>query len=154
MDTKTRKTEIDLVTLGTGMIFFGAWTFIKLILTTLLYDTELFKDLPDVVTAIVYIIIFYIAGIAFLIHFYIGMSARAEGKGKRKTVIYIILTGVIIFLGVPELTAEAYLLFTENHSLLHIIVTLIIEVTSLVITLELFVNAIRLRRLRKKEAQA
>ena len=29
MDAKIRKTEINLITLGTGVIFFGVWTLVK-----------------------------------------------------------------------------------------------------------------------------
>lgn len=154
MNVKLRKTEVNLVTLGTGVIFFGAWAFIKLVLTTFLYDTPLMGELSGAELVAAYIILFLVAGVAFLIHFYIGMSARAEGKGKRKSLFYIILTGIIVLIGLPIFLFEAVLLFAGDHSLSHIIITLIIEATSQIIMLEVFIYAIKVRWMRRKEAQA
>ena len=160
MSTKIRKTEINLVTLGTGVVLFGAWTFVKVVLSTLLYSDGMFDSMDelgefrDIAVIITYILIFLAAVIIFLIHFYVGMSARAEGKGKRKTALYPTVTGIIVFFDLLLLAPEAYLLFTGDNTLTYIIITLIIDVTSMVIHLELLINAIAIRRLKKKEAQA
>ena len=154
MNAMLRKTEVDLTTLGTGVILFGAWAFIKLALTVLLYGNQYTESLSGIEITIFYIIILVFAALIFLLHFYIGISARGDGKGKRKTVLYMILLGLVIFVDSLALIAEIVLMFFSNHGLLNLLITLLIDVTSFVIHFELFVNAIKIRVLRSKEAQA
>ena len=57
MQTKARKIEINLVTLGTGVILFGAWSFIKIVLTAVLYNDQFFNELSGVEIIIAYIFV-------------------------------------------------------------------------------------------------
>ena len=47
MGAKTRRLENNLVTLGTGIIAFGLWAFIKLLLTVMFLGSAYFADSPE-----------------------------------------------------------------------------------------------------------
>ena len=47
MDAKTRKTAINLITLGTGVVFFGIWTLVKSLVSFILLDAELHANLTE-----------------------------------------------------------------------------------------------------------
>lgn len=155
MNAKARKMEINLRTLGTGVILLGAWTFIKFALTLLMYGPQI-GDNEIAPEYVIWINVFIVgfAGIDFLLRLYTGLSARAEGKGKRKTVIYLILTGILIALGIFSVLVDIYYIWIAYDALFTLIITIIIDLTSTIILLELMINAIGIRRLRRKEATA
>lgn len=155
MNAKARKMEVNLRTLGTGVILLGAWTFIKFALTFLVYGSEIYgNDVPSAVIAWVTAIVLGIAGIDFLLRLYIGLSARAEGKGKPKRAVYLVLTGILLALEIIAVLADAYLIFSTYEALFTTIITFFIDLTSTILLLELMVNAIGIRRLRREEAAA
>ena len=152
MDAKARKTEVNLNTLGAGVILFGAWIFIKFALSMLIYSNEIGELLTDSMMIAANIIIWSTAVIDFIMRLYIGISARSESRGKRKSCFYIVLAGIIVFFELFAVIGEIVLVFFINESLFSYIVTLIIDITSLVIMTELMISAIRIRVMRRKEA--
>ena len=154
MNAKARRLEINLMTLGTGVILFGVWSFIKLALTFLIYKEDFGVIGSDENMAIAMIFIWALFVLAFLIYFYIGKSARSEGKGKHKTIFYLIVTGAVILLGVASIVLEVIAVIPTPELYFSTGVSLIIDATSLVILIEVMINAISLRKLRKKEATA
>ena len=155
MNAKARNMEVNLRTLGTGVILLGAWTFIKFALTFLVYGSEIYgNDVSSVVIAWVTAFVLGIAGIDFLLRLYIGLSARAEGKGKPKRAVYLVLTGILLALEIIAVLADAYLIFSTYEALFTTIITFFIDLTSTILLLELMVNAIGIRRLRREEATA
>ena len=80
---------------------------------------------------------------------FIGLSARAEGKGKRKSVLYLVFTGIIMLVYSFLIIFEAVYFMVQLKHIFTMIVTLIIDVTSLVFLIELMINSIRIRKLRK-----
>ena len=154
MDIRARKAEINLKSLGTGVILFSAWTLLKYVLTVVLYDAQINEALNDEMRIWFRIIFYGLLLIAFLIRFYIGKSARSESEGKRKRAFYIILTGIVLIIDLAAIIFEIIKIFIYPYGILSMIVTTMIDITSLVILTELMVNAIILRKLRKKEAAA
>lgn len=155
MNAKARIMEINLRTLGAGVILLGAWTYIKFALTYLMYDSQ--KDDYGVPPAFVPWIIAFVlvfAGIDFLLRLYIGLSARAEGKGKRKRVFYLIVTGFLLSLEIAAALVDIYFIFFAYDTLFTLIITFIIDLTSMILLLELMINAVGIRRLRRREATA
>lgn len=154
MNAKARKAEVNLKSLGTGVILFGAWTFIKFAVSYLIYGFGNNDLLDDNTTVIFNVIVWSVIAVAFLIRLYIGRSAHSESEGKRKHIFYLILTGSLVFIDILAIIAEFYLMFTEDYGILSMLITILIDVTSVVIMIELMVNAITIRKLRKKEAAA
>ena len=87
--------------------------------------------------------------ISFLIRCYVGFSARSEGKGKHKSVLYLVFAGLITFVYFFVIVCECVYFVVGNERIVTVIVTLIIDVTSLVFLVELMVNSIKIRKLRK-----
>lgn len=150
MDARIRRVKVDLMTIGTGVIAFGAWTFIKCALSVLMIGVKYDETLSDAEITALNIVMWIMMILIFLIHFYIGVCARAESRDKRKTAFYLILTGLVSIFELAMLISEIVLLFTTADNTISLIVTLIIDTTSLVFMAELMINAVRLRRWRKR----
>ncbi|MEE1104856.1 MAG: hypothetical protein UH083_02750 [Ruminococcus sp.] len=149
MEVKTRRLENNMITLGTGIIAFSIWALLKYALTS-------FSDLspPETMTAearvVFYIIIIVFSLTDVLLHFYIGVSARSEGKGKKKTPLYLVLSALIILVYVLGIAFEIYqLFFSKNYFTLF--VTTLVDVTSTIIFIEMFVYAVQLRGIRRQK---
>lgn len=148
-----RRLSDALVVLGSGIIVFGAWTVLKTIASLLLQTSEAREitaaadsDLKYVVSIV---LLFLFLGFDLAMRLYVGLSARAEGLGKRKRHAYlfpaalmalgsfftvaIVVTGVALW-GLP--LSEA-------------IVTLCIEGTAFAVLALLIYSAIKLKRLKK-----
>lgn len=152
MEVQKRKLEVNLSTLGTGVILFGLWTFIKYALSYVLFGTEFDEAVTAEKLLILNIITWGFVVIALLIQCYIGFSARAEGKGKHKGIFYLILTAIELLLSAISVAIEIAVLFTYHSEIFSLIVTLVIDVTSMVFLAEVLIYSVKLRRLRKAQA--
>lgn len=154
MDKDTRKKEVNLSTLGTGVILFGAWDLIKFILTYLMYKSELEPLIPEKYKTVILAIVWGVPFVAFLIRLYIGTAAKSESRGKRRRLFYIILSGFLALISTLVVVGEIVLFFMDTPVTLSAIVSLLLDFTSMAILYELIVNAVSIRRYRKKEATA
>jgi len=156
MDIKMRKAEINLKSLGTGVMLFGAWTFIKLALSCLIYGIgdQLDESLDQAVVIIVNVIVWGFIVLLFLMHLYIGQSARRESEGRRKRAFYLFLTGAVVMINAAAIATEVFMIVTQHEEILTMLITVLIDVTSVAILIELIVNALALRKLRREEAKA
>lgn len=134
---------------------FGAWSIIRsvlyLILNTDQFRSELGLEIIDNWSfAAVIVVAFTLLGLSLLLRLYVGLSARAEGSGKTRSCFYIIaacvmaaVTVVNFALYIPSLTTSA--LFT-------MVVSIVVDVTSMINLAELIISAIMLRKLTAQEA--
>ena len=157
METKIRRLQNNLVTIGTGIIVFSVWSIIKTVFSTTLFRAEMLED-PGEYDLVVIALTWIITLVDCLLHCFIGFSARAEGNGKRKSVFYLIVTGLVLCLYIPLVAAECTTLFHITESVLKFLFTLFIDITSVVMMAELFVSAVSIRVLKRcrkrREAQA
>ena len=152
-DIKLRRYENLLTVSGVGVIALGLWSVIKTILL-LFFRDDLLADMPDdpLAWVILYIMIGFILLIIFLIHLFVGLSARSEGFGKKKGYLYIV---VAIFMVLFSLASIVMIFVNTNESsLLEMIVSLIVEATALIVMIELLVAAFTVKKLRKKLGEA
>lgn len=152
MEAVKNKIEINLITGGTGLMFFGLWTFIKFFLTSVFlgveYDNNTNTSEEIKVTATIISII--IVGIVSALFCYVGLSARAEGKGKKKSIMYLIVNGFILFFCILIIILEtASLIFGVN--IITIIITIIIDATAAFFMLDVMINSIKLRKIRRQK---
>lgn len=159
METTIRRLNDHIYTLGTGVIAFAAWTLLKFTLYCTVYQNVLMEemrvDLPadSSVLQVTIIAVWIIVFLDALFQCLIGFSARADGKGRRKSVFYIVLIGLRLLFFVPIVLAEAQSFVTVQTGVLYAIITLFIDGTSLVIMVELLVCAVRVRILRKRQRE-
>lgn len=154
-EVKLRRYSTSLTISGYGVIAFGLWSIVKTILLSVMHP-EVAGILPDEETGIsrdVYIalmicIMVLLLGFDLGLRIYIGLSARAEGNGKKKHITYLVFAAFL-------LTASLLSLLTgldidDYDSILDFLVSLLVEITSMAAVLELIYSSVRVRLLRKK----
>ena len=177
-DIKIRKFRDTLVTGGFAVIGFGIWTVIKSILEafTILEPMigsisveELNQVQAEQVKAMIednslfYFFLFMI--LAFLavdlaVRVFVGLSSRAVGLQKRKRngkersgIVWLIFGILLVVFGAYSViitlvnTSE----ILRVYSVMYYVISLFVDVTSLVVTTELIVTGFRLRGLVKKQ---
>ena len=148
-EIKMRRYQNLLTVSGLGVIIFGLWTVLKTILLLFLQE-DMVDDLPD---GLFYRVLFFtlIGGVLlidFLIRLFVGLSARAEGFGKKKGYGYIV---VAILIAIASLVSLVLIFFdTADRSILELIVSFIVEATSMIATVELLVAAFTVKKLKKE----
>ena len=148
MGAQIRRLENTLTTIGTGIVAMAIWQTIKIILQlTLLNQME--KNEETTIGVIIAISITVFLG---LIECYIGFSARSEGKGKKKSGVYLVWTGLYLAAFFVVLVFEIFLIFTDFDFTVSTIVIAIIDISAFVLNIEMMVSAIKVRRLRKISA--
>ena len=165
-----RRSQNNLIVVGTGTILFSVWTAIKMLGTLFLLRDETvaaarrFVDGSDAAvsdTSIFYaLLVVTIIGLLLFvgIRTYVGLSAVSEGRGRRKGKGYLILAVIMItisFLGVITIkigtdSQESFGAFTINSSLS----SFIIELTSMVMLAGMVFSAVRLRKAQRRASQS
>lgn len=180
-DIKIRKFRDTLVTGGLAIIGFGIWTVIKSIMEVFtilqpMIESISLEDLSKLQAeqveqakamiadnSLFYILLFMI--LAFLavdlaVRVYVGLSARAVGlqkkkrNGKERSGIIWLIFGIIlaafgIYSVVVTLIGTGEIL--RVHSVMYYVISLFVDVTSIIVTVELVITGFRLRALVKKQ---
>ena len=153
MGAKTRRLENNLVTLGTGIIAFGLWAFIKLILTVVFLGSAYFEDSPEERRLAVMIATWVVAVLTLLMYVWLGLSARAEGNGKKKKPVYLFVVGIISVYGFVMILIEVFIMITKFNKIddpFSLFITIIIDVTRMIFLIELIYSSVTLRKIRKQ----
>ena len=156
MEKKLRRSQVTLVTLGTGVILFGVWSVVKSLLyfRTGLFtglDTQVEPELlPYIKLAVVVIVaLFVLADLG--IRLKIGRRARAEGMGRRQKNGYLILAALIVLVNITGDLLGVYYIVENGvpeQSGLDYVVSVLVDLSSTVLLAELIVTALRVRKLR------
>ena len=151
MDAKTRKTAINLITLGTGVVFFGIWTLVKSLVSFILLDAELHENLTEEMILFTKIFFWALIGVSFILNLYVGLSARALGKGKNTSSFFLVVAGIIVFFRSIIAAIELIGAFLDYGDTINLIIAAFIDITTIVFLVELMVYSIRLKKIRKAE---
>ena len=155
---KYRRLRNLLSTSSFGVIIFGLWSIIRSVLYVL-FSRESQKEIDmtvsetgaessDVLMVIV-ILMLVILGLEIALRLFVGLSARAESKGKKKSIAYVIVAGILIPFYVMSVI---YSIASTDYinGVVDNIITIIMDITSTLALIELFVAAISIRVMRKK----
>lgn len=164
-----RRAQNTLIVVGTGIILFGFWSAAKLLGSLLI----LRKETIDMVVAAsgttegvseraLFIVLFVfttiIVALLLALRAFIGRAAIDEGRGKRRGILYLVLTALFIVgsalsiitdirvIFFSEEAAEQFGALTPDQSL----TALVIEVTSLIMLIEMVISSIKVRKLTGK----
>ena len=168
MEKELRRQQSILSASGTAVALFGVWSVVKTILFAFLGPSNMNipKDtanpmeeaLSKMNPADLEIFVLIVLGIALVVmvvdlalRLYVGFSARAEAKGKKKSVVYLVF--VVISLILSVLSVISLLQTTYVTSPLDSIASIVVEATSAFSLISLFVASVRLRKLRKQLRQ-
>ena len=156
METELRRRRSELLTLGYGIIAFGLWSVLKTYLYTwvdpIIREADVTAENRTAAVIVAYIMITMVLAVDFGLRLYVGMSARAEGMGKKKGRGYIIVAALMLlisvllwFLSLGYIQSRA-----ENDSLMDYIVSMVVDLTSIAILARLVYNAVKVRQLRRQ----
>lgn len=156
METELRRRRSELLTLGYGIIAFGLWSVLKTYLYTWVdpiikeIDTE--EQYKMAATILAYVMISIILAADFGLRLYVGMSARAEGMGKKKGRAYIVVAALMLFISVMLWLASLGFVqsWAEKEALMDYIVSMVVDLTSIAILARLVYNAVKVRQLRRQ----
>ncbi len=158
---KLRRYSDRLATAGTGVMLFAIWSIIKSIMQVSV-GGDFEKNLSEIsdggeaaagALVLVYVFIFATMALEVGVRIFIGMSGRAEGKGKKKSIVYIVLACILIPLYVIGIIYSIMNMSYIENSVMDTIVTLAVDITSLSALIELVFSGIRVKSLRKKIKQ-
>ena len=154
---KYRRNQNTLVVLGTGVILFGFWGIIKLIAQLLLgfrlIEPEDMEDLGTEGTIFVVVFVALVLSLDVILRLYAGLRARREGLGKKVGVGHLIVLVLLILESVFTTAFVIWTIVTPYEEVEDSFTALLMELSSLVITLEVFLASVSVRRYRKKLAK-
>ena len=175
MERELRKSQNILVVLGYGVIMFGAWSLFKSILTYTLdfgYINEMISSgitaadmegmnisreaMVHVVEFIVIAIVLIISLVDTAIRIKVGLSAVAEGKGKKRGKFYLAAAVIIMLISLFSLYTDITQLISPAEKATRTndtIASVIFEITSLVTVIQLIYYAKKVRKLSKELSQ-
>lgn len=148
-----RRDRDTLYVIGTGIIALGAWALVKYVMLYLRYSQQLTeaigKDGED--GAVVSVILGIIIGLALfelVLHLVVGLSARAEGQGKRKGLLYLICAVLLAMLTFAYVCLDVFGLVAigEIGDKIDIVIEGIIDFTSFAMLAGLIAATVRLRK--------
>lgn len=151
-----RRRRIALMTLGSGVFAFGAWSILKsylyLWVNPIVFD-GVAADKLSAVTIIFYVIYTLFMLLDLLLRAYVGMGARAMGMGKKKGLTYMIVLSLMLAASV--LSCLFMVLGRgdtrmENQSELDFFVSAFVELCNLGVLAELLYTVIRVKKLEKQ----
>ena len=159
LQIQLRKNQDTLKIVGLGVMAFGAWSIVKSILYTTAQWSSIKEEIVvpeanETIAKMVYIFMIAVTMVVeIVVRLYIGRSAIAEGKGERRRPGYVVVAFLITAIGLT-LTVTAFVVPGIRMELnLEALVSLFVEITSAVITLEMCWSAIRVRKLRRQLAE-
>ena len=159
MEKKLRRYRSSLVTNGIGIITFCLWSLIKFIMSMVVQPVE-FDDAANLEMAdptlkiitliIVGAIIVIIIAIIFAVHLYIGLSAYREGINGKKGSFYLVAAGIMALIMCMTMTIYFVPRNDAGSFTVSSIAAIFIDLTTVVILVDMIYAAIMSRRLAKK----
>ena len=160
MNTKTtpqselRRHEDNLITIGSGVVMVGVVSMLQLLLFFRVNASQIqdfFQSLSpaqysDSLRKFVMAFLFTMVFTGMLIRAYVGLTARAEGMGKKKGYFYIIVAGFIALLDTILVILGFIQLFLSQGFVFDLLVTLALLMVSIVTIAQMIISAIYVKR--------
>ena len=167
-EVQLRRFQNSLRASGGGVIAFGLWSVLKIYLSFFFSETtfgdviresleDAPSDAPPEVELVLWVALlgaaFILGAIVFSVHLYVGLRARREAREDgRKGPVYLILTGFFVIMGIVSICLTIRYIFTGEQTINTPLVTLMVDLTSLYIYLDLIRSAVKVRQLRGSAA--
>ena len=155
MEKQLRKNRSRLQIFGAGVIAFTVWSLLKPLLLALMLEPEEsaaqieVSEFPDGVLIFVLVLVLLdmvLAGVRI----FIGLSARAEGRGKPRGKTYVVFAFLIFtiqFLLLVYTTIRLIRGESDDRTVLDAAGALVVEIGSVVTMGETAVTAVRVKKL-------
>lgn len=153
-ESELRRHQDNLVTIGSGVVTVGVVSMLQLILYFYVNLSEIRNLMPaeenDTYLNFVMAITFGMALIGMLMRAYIGFSARAEGKGRKRGFFYVVLAGLIALLDVCLTVFGLIQLADPTVFALDMFVTVVFFTVSVITIVQMMVSAVYVKRASKQ----
>lgn len=151
---KELRRRLDTISiLGTGICLFGAWGAAKSIMYVIA-DRDEFKDVMAgnkgiAYTIFIFLVMVFILTVVLVPHFYIGLSARGEGRREKKHTVYLFATGIMVALYFASVIFSIKELPSSEEPE-DVITSIILDITVAITMIQIIINSIKIKRLRKQ----
>ncbi len=165
MERELRRYQNLLVCVGTGIIMFGFWSLIKGVMMIIFYK----DDIIELMTALgtpkedlswllpfVNVMIVGVICADLVLRMIVGLSAQNEGRdrGTQGRWLYLVFGMMLTIIQVGSLVGNLTSFDESFTNFLDGIITLVIDVTSVVMMVEMFVAGARVKYLKRKIRRA
>lgn len=155
-----RKCVNTLRVTADGVLLFGVWSLIKGVMVVLIDpDRSFMEDLDlslspvmNIALALSVVVVFWVIEMLFRLSVWRGARREADGEGKRKN-FYLLIAAFVIIFSFATILINVWTLLRGNSSVGNAAASLLLEVTSFVISVNLVRSAFRIRKLRVIKAQ-
>lgn len=148
-----RRDRDTLYVIGTGILALGAWALVKYVMMYLRYSQQITEAIgksgeDGAVASVVFGILIGLALFELVLHVVVGLSARAEGQGKRKGFLYLACAVLLALLTFSYVCLDVFGLFAieEIGDKIDVIIEGVIDFTSLMMLGGLIAATMRLRK--------
>ena len=148
---KMRRNRGTLSVAGLGVMAFGLWSVVKFVMECLIGQiredmVNTYSDTGTILAWIVIIVVVHLILTDVILRYIVGRCAWRESRGLRQGHWYLILAGNIAAGSILSIYIEAESIILRDDFSLYDYACLIVELTSLVMLIELFVASICSRR--------
>ena len=184
MDRELRRYQNLLACVGTGVVTFGIWSVIKAVMTYARDKDSLMEFLraylgPQYADAVFWILLAFIGAfvvVDLILRLGVGMAARKDGMGERKKTkkhrVYLVAAFVLVIVTVFSMLSNfsdmatlnelsAYLDLNNGQvigpfvdAIFEVVVKTIVDITSMIMIIEMIVAGIKVSGLEKKIREA
>ena len=144
----------SLSILGIGVIVFGFWGIIKIAAELFLgidvFNPEDVKELNELGIMIVHITLYVVLTVDIILRIIVGIKAKREEHGRKTGRGYLVIILWLVLSSSVNVTAAAWEIITMRAAFFEYFVAIFMELSSLVVSLEVFIAAVSVRRYRRK----
>ena len=149
-----RRNLNTLSILGIGVIVFGFWGIIKIAAELFLgidvFNPEDVKELNELGIMIVHITLYIVLTVDIFLRIIVEIKAKREEHGRKTGRGYLVIILWLVLSSSVNVTAAAWEIITMRAAFFEYFVAIFMELSSLVVSLEVFIAAVSIRRYRRK----
>lgn len=159
---KVRRYQSALMVCGSAVIALSLWEAVKIFVYLSLnanrFLAEIFKNNPRMDSRLTHGVYYFFVLVTILIissfRIYVGFSAGAEGRGRKKGPLYLVIAMIMVILLVLSIWnySRAFFLEPPANNKDTTVATFLIDCFSLMAMVEMIFSAFKVRSLQKKRA--
>ncbi len=156
-----RRYSNRLMVTGAGIMVLGVWSLVKTVMVAafrtddslhVMFNEIMTETEGDTYKAIVVFIVaaaivLVVATVILSFHFYVFVNASREGRGGKKKNLYLVVAGLMICVSVFSMVSLIINFRSGESGIFDTFVSLVLEVTSFILLVELMHAAVKVRKL-------
>lgn len=149
---KLNKYRTNLTVSGTGIILFGVWDVVKLIMETIMGTDgadEMIRREDGGVSILSVTILILVMALILYIHFRIGRAAIANARGEARTNGYLVGCVIIAAITVLGFFLYGYAIATGTSTVSQVMISAIVDVTFLLNLIDMIRATMLIRKYEK-----